>query len=54
MDNKGNSQVYFHIKRPGVAKEFVIRISSQLTINGGDTTLIDLRSFPKVKNVWRE
>ena len=49
MDSKGNSQVYFHIKRPGIHNEFVIRISSQLTINGGDSTLIDLRQFPKVK-----
>ncbi len=54
MDNKGNSQVYFHIKRPGQTRELLIRLSSQLTINGGDTTLIDLRAFPKVKNVWRE
>ncbi|MBN2618168.1 MAG: DNA polymerase III subunit alpha [Spirochaetales bacterium] len=54
MDNKGNSDVFFHIKRPNINKEFVIKISSQLTINGGDTTLIDLRRLPKIKNVWRE
>ncbi len=54
MDNKGNSQVYFHIKKQGSPREIVIKISSQLTINGGDSTLIDLRAFPKVKNAWRE
>lgn len=54
MDSKGNSQVFFHIKRPNITKEVVIRISSQLTISGGDSTLIDLRALPKIKNVWRE
>lgn len=54
MDNKGNSQVFFHMKRPNNLKEIVIRISSQLTINGSDEILITLRSYPKIKNVWRE
>ncbi len=52
FEHAGNCPVYLHIGRAD--DETVVRASSQLTISAKSSILEDIRSYPRVLEVWKQ
>jgi len=49
----GNARIFLHLRNSVPEKEIVIKVSPQITVSSQDEVIRELKSIPKIEDVWR-
>lgn len=49
----GNARIFLHLHNSVPEKEIVVKVSPQITISSQDEVVRELKSIPKIEDVWR-